>query len=93
MNNKNIEIPKKDLAFIYMYYTFCNGEYFTGYEIQNNHTNFMLSIYNQSRMYKEIWELKPSLKFKHLRQLFKKIKKQGSYITKEFLRKEIGKTI
>ena len=53
----------------------------------------MLSIYNQSRMYKEIWELKPSLKFKHLRQLFKKIKKQGSYITKEFLRKEIGKTV
>ena len=93
MNNKNIETPKKDLAFIYMYYTFCNGEYFTGYEIQNNHTNFMFSIYNQSRMYKEIWELKPSLKFKHLRQLFKKIKKQGNYITKEFLRKEIGKTI
>ena len=93
MNNKNIKIPKKDLAFIYMYYTFCNGEYFTGYEIQNNHDNFMESIYKQSRMYKEIWELKPSLKFTHLRQLFKKIKIQGGFVTKEFLRKEIGKTI
>ena len=88
-----METPKKDLAFIYMYYTFCNGEYFTGHYLQSDYDNFMLSIYNQSRMYKEIWELKPSLKFKHLRQLFKKIKKQGNYITKEFLRKEIGKTI
>ena len=88
-----MKTPKKDLAFIYMYYTFCNGEYFTGHEIQNNHNYFMESIYNQSRMYIEIWELKPSLKFKHLRQLFKKIKKQGSYITKEFLKKEIGETI
>ena len=49
-----METPKKDLAFIYMYYTFCNGEYFTSYEIQNNYKNFMESIYNQSRMYVEI---------------------------------------
>ena len=88
-----METPKKDLAFIYMYYTFCNGEYFTGIMIQNDYENFMKSIYKQSRMYKEIWELKPSLKFTHLRQLFKKIKKQGSYITKEFLREEIGETV
>ena len=44
-------------------------------------------------MYKEIWELKPSLKFKHLRNLFKKIKSQGNFITKEFLKKEIGKAV
>ena len=83
----------KDLAFIYMYYTFCNGEYFTGHMIEHNYNNFMKSIYNQSRMYKEIWELKPSLKFKHLRNLFKKIKSQGNFITKEFLKKEIGKAV
>ena len=84
---------KKDLAFIYMYYTFCNGEYFTGIMIQNDYENFMKSIYNQSRMYKEIWELKPSLKFKHLRNLFKKIKSQGNFVTKKFLKEEIGKAV
>ena len=88
-----METPKKDLAFIYMYYTFCNGEYFTAHYLQSDYDNFMLSIYNQSRMYKEIWELKPSLKSKHLRQLFKKIKTQGSYITKKFLKEQIGKTV
>ena len=46
---------KKDLAFIYMYYTYCNGEYFTGIMIQDNYENFMKSIYNQSRMYAEMW--------------------------------------
>ena len=84
---------KKDLAFIYMYYTYCNGEYFTVIMIQDNYENFMKSIYNQSRMYAEMWELKPSLKFKHLRQLFKRIKKQGGSITKEFLKEELGKDL
>ena len=76
-----------------MYYTFCNGEYFTGVMIQNDYENFMKSIYKQSRMYKEIWELKPSLKFKHLRNLFKKIKSQGNFVTKKFLKEEIGKAV
>ena len=84
---------KKDLAFIYMYYTFCNGEYFTGIMIQDNYENFMKSIYNQSRMYAEMWELKPSLKFNQLRQLFKKIKKQGGFITKDFLKEELNKPL
>ena len=87
-----METPKKDLAFIYMYYTFCNGEYFTGYEIQNNYNNFMTSIYNQSRMYKEIWELKPSLKFTHLKKLLKRYR-GDTIITKKFLKEEIGKTV
>ena len=88
-----METPKKDLAFIYMYYTFCNGERFAAAWLFNDYKGFMNSVYRQSRMYKELWELKSSLKFTHLRQLFKKIKTQGSYTTKKFLREEIGKTI
>ena len=84
---------KKDLAFIYMYYTFCNGEYFTGIMIQNDYKNFMKSIYRQSRMYNEMWELKPQLKFTHLKNLFKKIKSQGNHITKEYLKEELNKPL
>ena len=44
---------KKDLAFIYMYYTFCNGEYFTGIMIQDNYENFR----NVLEYLKESYEL------------------------------------
>jgi hypothetical protein len=43
-------------------------------------------------MYKEMWELKPSLKLTHLKKLLKKYR-GDTIITKKFLKEEIGKTV
>ena len=91
-NKNNMETPKKDLAFIYMYYYYCNGEHFAGAWLFNDYKGFMSSVYRQSRMYKEMWELKPSLKLTHLKKLLKKYR-GDTIITKKFLKEEIGKTV